>query len=421
MPTPKSNRASAAQLGGLLRGLRERAGLTLRQVGALAEAHPEPVTYDYLSRVEAGQLLPSPAKLLTLAHVYEVPAQRFLDVLELGQFERLAPRLRDPEALREAGLAAAKGGDFPRAYAAFLRGLELARQGGPAAAQTEMKLRISLAIALARLSKVPMAEQQILRVLEERALSADLAARAWNMLSHIEYLLDRLDLAAAAAVMARRKAHAARDAGQRAQALINLANVRFDRGDIRSALALYRKTLPAWPAGAPSSDRVLALVNIGNCEHALGQQADAARTFSTAVSEAEALPDRRLEASARIALGRSLYQQGLLDDARTPMLVAHALGTSHSFHSEAFHSAFYLWRIALASRGGGGDTAELFRVLKRLRLRVGHRTEEVVAFDAHLAETQPRGRRKGEPHALASELSPVRDPHSPASRRRSSR
>src|SRR6185436_2587546 len=133
----------------------------------------------------------------------------------------------------------------------------------------------------------------IFEVLEYR-LPNDVAARALNMLSHLEYQLDRLQIAGAAAVLARRAAGAARDAQQKAQALVNLGNVRFDQKNYSGALILYRRAFATVPGAQakgkdekPGSDRPLVLINIGNCLHEQGDYAGAEQAFQESIALAE--------------------------------------------------------------------------------------------------------------------------------------
>src|SRR2546426_4165231 len=144
-------------LGRYLKELRETSGLTLRQVESLSRSFGEPVAFDYLSRAESGRILPSAHKLISLSHVYEVPAQSFLDTIELGQFEAFAPATRRPEECQELGLAAARRGDYAKAYACFLRGIRLleeSREEGPAQVEQLLRMRSALAIALTQLGKI---------------------------------------------------------------------------------------------------------------------------------------------------------------------------------------------------------------------------------------------------------------------------
>jgi len=388
----------ASQLGEYLRGLRGRTGLTLRQVQDLSQSHPEPITFDYLCRAERGRLTPSPQKLLTLSHVYEVPAQSFLDKLDLAQFEAYSPASRDPEECRRLGVAEGEKGDYRKAYACFQKGLQLldtAPVRDPAeSAELVARMRNNLAITLLRLGKHRMAEQEIERVLERRERSNYITSRSLNVLSGIHYQLDRLELAEAAALAALRIARREGDSDQIRQSLINLANPRFDFGQFRSAATIYRRAIALRRAGENSQDITIALFNLGDCYHRLGDHCKAEDMYQEGLAMAERLGNPRLKARGLLHRGRSLFLGGKLEAARSNLMESRAIGMTHDYCLETFDSMYYLWRMAIGQKVGS-EAAELFRALKKLRLRVDQRSEEVLSFDACLTEVRSRRRQKG--------------------------
>ncbi len=67
------------RLGEKLRILRNRRGLTLRQLGELLD-----VDYGYAGRMERGEKIPNLAMLLKIANLFGVPADQLMrDELEL--------------------------------------------------------------------------------------------------------------------------------------------------------------------------------------------------------------------------------------------------------------------------------------------------------------------------------------------------
>src|SRR5262245_12392547 len=99
-------RGGTLLLGPYLLRLRAQAGLSLRQLETRSLSYPERVNFDYLCRAEGGSVVPSPQKLIGLARIYGVPVKDILDVLEVEQFRKLQPRLKDDAECRRAGLDA---------------------------------------------------------------------------------------------------------------------------------------------------------------------------------------------------------------------------------------------------------------------------------------------------------------------------
>ena len=383
-------------LGSYLRDLRGRSGLTLRAVESISRTLAEPVAPDYLCRAESGQFIPSAEKLITLAQIYEIPSQHFLDQIELAQCMALAPGDEDPEACRKIGLAAADHGDYSRAYAAFKKGLLILRANGNRVGLSEQLARLgtSLAIALKRLGKFRLAQKEIETVLELKGRSDSVSASALNTLADIHYQLDRMELAEGAALAARRAARRARSDRGLAAALMNLGNVRLERERYRAAIALYRRSISLLPAESADHDMGAALVNVGLCHERLGEIEAAEQAYRDAQQVADRLSNPRLKVACLSHTGRFLARCGRIEEARSLLLNARAMGMTHDFRSETFHATFHLWRMALEA-GMGGEAGELFKALKRLRLRMDQRSEEVGSFDAYLDEIRSAVRRKG--------------------------
>ena len=282
---------------------------------------------------------------------------------------------RRPEECQELGLAAARRGDYAKAYACFLRGIRLleeSRKEEPAQREQLLRMRSALAIALTQLGKLRLAEQQIGLVLQERSASDHVSSRALNALAVIDYELDRLSLS---------------------------EGVAWASLQVASSIATRTRR-----------------VRIGNCYDKLEQFREAEESYQRGLELAERGLNPRFKARGLMDLGRCQFHQGRHDEARSILMQSRAIGMTHDYRSETFHSSYYLWRIALEQRVGS-EAVELFRALKRLRMRVDQRSEEVVSFDAYLTEVRSRKRRQGghdadDPEARSSPSSPppARDP-----------
>ena len=381
------------KLGSFLREVRKTSGLSLRGVEKASKALPEPVSFDWLSKAESGVFLPSPEKLITLSLVYETPAQDFLDQIELAQLLAIAPKERDPESLCQAGVSAAKRGDYGLAYAAFKKAEnELSEEDGV----RRRHIRRGLANALLSMGRYRLALRVAEQLLADRASEPDVECSALLVAASAQYQLGRLRLAEATA---REAVRAARRGGLRdplQKALITLGNARFDLGDLRRSLWAYERAVAQ--EEAPSYDQGVLLSNIGNCLAALGDHARAESAYRQAIARAEEVANPRLKALCFMHLGTAYYRWGRLDQARTTLHDAREIAESHDYPVEGFQSSYYLWRMAVEA-GVGSETGELFKALKRLRLRVDQQSEEIVSFDRYLDQIHPFRRRKGARHA----------------------
>ena len=107
--------------GRYLRTLRERRNLSLQDVCSLSQAFAETLNKGYLSRCENGRQRLAFLKVTPLSRIYRVPADVFLERLELDQeLDRVgAPDTEglNFDELTKSGTAALNKGHFWNAYA----------------------------------------------------------------------------------------------------------------------------------------------------------------------------------------------------------------------------------------------------------------------------------------------------------------
>jgi transcriptional regulator with XRE-family HTH domain len=153
-----ANLKGSQRLGSYLRRLRNGYGYSLRRVEERARAEGGEIDNSQLSRYEKGICYPSFDKLRVLASVFNVSIQSFSDVVELEAYEELKPAEGEPRQLLDAGTDALRAGDSGRAFAHYERALELLLDepsGSAERGELLGEVRVHLAIALARLGKLP--------------------------------------------------------------------------------------------------------------------------------------------------------------------------------------------------------------------------------------------------------------------------
>jgi transcriptional regulator with XRE-family HTH domain len=110
--------------------LREKHGLSLRDVAEAAREHVEPIGFEYLSRLERGQLMPSVPKLATLAAIYERPLSELINLYEVEQLRKLIPERTTLAKSQQLGSRCLADGDLARALTCFLGALDAAEREG---------------------------------------------------------------------------------------------------------------------------------------------------------------------------------------------------------------------------------------------------------------------------------------------------
>jgi transcriptional regulator with XRE-family HTH domain len=177
----------SVRLGSYLRRLRVGYGYSLRRVEERAKVAGGEIDNSQLSRYEKGICYPSFDKLRVLASVFNVSVQAFSDVVDLESCEVLKSHDGEPKALVSEGNAALKAGAFGQAFAYYDLALDHLYSSGSVEATNEesvVQTRINLAIALCRLGKLALAEQEVRQALRAaRKLSPTLTARAFLMLA----------------------------------------------------------------------------------------------------------------------------------------------------------------------------------------------------------------------------------------------
>lgn len=375
----------SARLGSYLRRLRAGYGYSLRRVEERARAEGGEIDNSQLSRYEKGICYPSFEKLRVLASVFNVPIQAFADVVDLEVYEELRPESTDPERLLDEGAGALRAGEAARAFACYERALEVLETTSRDAEAPEPvgRARVHLALALHRLGKLSLSEQELRRVLREHSDMRD-SLRAQAILNLANVHADQGDQ-----VLAEMECERAHDVARRsgsdllaARALHTHGRVLAELGEHNRAVGQYRRALEVYGRCGEGYEVVRVRVNIGGCFVAMGKTREGIRLLREALLEARAGGFRRMEARAWSLLGEAHFRAS--DHARARKCFRQSDGVSCSAEKYAdlvFVNAFYEWKM---SREEDNPTREkiAFGRLKALRSGIEKRFPEVEAFDA---------------------------------------
>jgi tetratricopeptide (TPR) repeat protein len=389
-----ANLKGSQRLGSYLRRLRSGYGYSLRRVEERARAEGGEIDNSQLSRYEKGICYPSFDKLRVLASVFNVSIQSFSDVVELETYEAFKPAGNDPRAMLDDGTSALRRGDSGLAFACFERALELMLAGeedeeGTAAPRDHEllgEIRVHHAMALARLGKLALAEQELRSALRgSEDLSSPLRIRAVVTLASIHAQQGDRFLSELEAGRGYEMAMAEAEQRLAVMALHIQAKALYEQGRYRDAIERFRETARLYDACGEPFEATRVRVNIGANYVALGKVREGMRQLRSALDEARAAGQRRLEALAWSHLGEAYQQTGDVPRARGCFRESDTLaGQGPDKHTDIlFLNAFHEWKMADSEDNPTRAKIALGR-LKVLRSTLERRFPEVEEFDRYV-------------------------------------
>ena len=383
-----ANLKGSTRLGNYLRRLRSGYGYSLRRVEERARAEGGEIDNSQLSRYEKGICYPSFDKLRVLASVFNVSIQSFSDVVDLEIFEELKPESSDPTDLMQTGDRAIKAGDHGAAFACYERAIELLldKRGDIEARKLLGRVRVTHAVALTRLGKLALAEQELRAALRAHArLDATTQVRALLSLANIHADLGDTILSEIEAEKSSRLANQVGLERYEAMAKHTLARVLADQGRFAAAVDRYREAAHLYGNCGETFEAIKVRIGIGTCYVDLGKNREGVRMLSSALTEAKAAGHRRLQAFAWSSLGQAYYRQKDVGRARGCLRESDALALYNNEKQSdiLFLNAYYGWKIA-----GDADNPTRERIafgrLKALRSDLERKFPEVEAFDKYM-------------------------------------
>ncbi len=381
----QSNLKGSARLGSYLRKLRSGYGYSLRRVEERARAEGGELDNSQLSRYEKGICYPSFDKLRILASVFNVSIQSFSDVVDLESYEDFKSTEGDAGELIEQGIEAVRHGDNGRAFALLEGAIERLIKAPADSHRQELigRARVNQAVALNRLGKLSLAEQELRRAIRmSDQLSPKLRTRALLTLANIHADQGDSFLSEMEAERACRFAREASLDRLAAQALHTLGRVLADQGHPARAIEHYREAASLYSKCGESYEAVRLRVNIGACYVDSGKWREGIRLLRTALGEARSAGHRRLEALAWSNLGEAYYHQKDVKRSRGCFRESDALSVYNNEKQPdlLFFNAYYEWKMAGEENNPTREKIAFGR-LKALRSSLERRSPETEAFD----------------------------------------
>jgi len=386
-PQAATNLKGSQRLGSYLHRLRTGYGYSLRRVEERARAEGGEIDNSQLSRYEKGICYPSFDKLRVLASVFNVSIQSFSDVVELEAYESLKPEAGQPRQLLEDGTEALRSGDSARAFACYERALEILLDESSAPAERRELLgevRVHQAVALSRLGKLSLAEQELRNALRKpEELGDSLRVRAVVTLASIHAQQGERFLSELEAGRAYEMARAAGLDRMAVMALHILAKDLCEQGRHREAIERFRETARLYEECGEHFEATRVRVNIGSNYVSMGKVREGIRLLRSTKEEARVAGHRRLEALSWSHLGEAYYQLKDLKRARGCFRESDTLAGQHKHNDVLFLNAFYEWRMAVTEDNPTRVKIALGR-LKVLRSTLERRFPEVEEFDRYV-------------------------------------
>jgi tetratricopeptide (TPR) repeat protein len=246
--------------------------------------------------------------------------------------------------------------------------------------------RLYLSNALKRLGKLSLAERELRTALRSvDQLPGALKAQALLSLANLHADQGDLFLAELEAEKAQAFARAEGLDQLTAHILHTLARVLADRGQYAAAIERYREAASFYDRCENYYEATRVRINIGVCFVTMGKSREGIRLLRDALNDAHAKGHRRLEANAWSSLGEAYFR--LNDPAKSRVCLAESnslAGTETEPQNDLlFVNAFYEWKMA-GEEGNPTREKIAFGRLKALRASLERRLPEVEAFDAHV-------------------------------------
>jgi tetratricopeptide (TPR) repeat protein len=278
-----------------------------------------------------------------------------------------------------------KAGAFGQAFAYYDFALDQLYASGSVEDTHEsvIQTRINLAVALSRLGKVALAEQEVRQALRStRKLSPALTARAFLMLANLHADQGDLIMSESEAEKALELAKAEELTLVAARALHTLGRVLGERQQHLAAIERYREASALYDACGDRYEAVRVRINVGDCYVALGKTKEGIRLLRSALAEARTAGLRRIEAQAWSNLGEAHFRLGETAQAQSCLRQSDALASSPEKYPDVlFFNAYYEWKMA-SNEANPTREKIAFGRLKALRSSLERRFLEVEAFDA---------------------------------------
>jgi transcriptional regulator with XRE-family HTH domain len=342
-----------SRLAFYLRQLRSNPSRTLRQVAEESKVYRETISISLLADAEKGHVVPSAAKLITLAKIYRVSPQRFLDLIELDAIKPDGRR----ESLEEVEARAKQMfdlGEYAQAHALSEKALLMTQDE-----EHRAIIRKRKAVCLWKMGKTHWARDEFEAVLAHYGLPTEAKLSTYANLSAVFRQMRNFEMSRAMALQALALAQTLEDKKHRGIVQNTLGNLDMDlyeeqhRGDpalLRRATEHYLEAIACFEGDAPEarSQALVAMLNLGECYVLQGAAQRGFTCLKKAFQLSEDINNQRYIALSLNILGKCYHERGDFASAEGYLLKSDTIALQQGYNDLRFANNFYLWKIAKA-------------------------------------------------------------------------
>jgi transcriptional regulator with XRE-family HTH domain len=376
------------RFGAFLRKLREDRRLTLDAIEELSSAHRDRISKTYLSRCENGRTLPSFTKLFTLSKIYKTRLTGLAERLELDVELEEMPAIdlsgTSFEELTSKGNEEVQHGNIKRAFLLYNAAWDMASlEEKPAdRADKESRARLSLAIALFRLGRLEMAEEECKTIISLPDVTQYLLRRAFVLLAAVYYENNRHELTR---IMVE-QAYAKIDPGDErstADILSMQGLLHFESGKLEEARADLERARQGYEKMKDDFSLCKTFANSAEVE-AAAHNLDAALTlFNRSLDIARNLGYQYYVAKRLHDIGLLHHGRGRGDLASKNFYESNEISRRAEYYDITFLNCFYLWKMAKA-KGDRSGAALNEKSLRFFAFKIEKSFPELDEFKAYL-------------------------------------
>lgn len=376
------------RFGRYLRQLREDRRLTLDRIEDLSAAYQDRISKTYLSRCENGRTLPSFTKLFTLSKIYKTRLTSLAERLQLDvELEGMPPvdvSGTTFEDLASRGSDEVRRGNIRKAFLLYNAAWEMTalEEDESNRHRKEAEARTALAIALYRMGRIEMAEEECKNIVSLPDIPLRLARRALVLLSAIYYDSARRELARIMIAEAEKRIESD-DPKSRADILAMKGLLQLEAADYDGASVSLRGAQEIYRSLGNRFELCKTRANLAKLAVATGRPDEAMDLYeqSLEIARREAYDyytARRLHDIARLH-----YDAGRHEPARARFVESMEISRRSEFDDITFLNCFYLWRIAREHDDRAGAAINE-KSLRYFSFRIETSFRELEEFRAYL-------------------------------------
>ncbi len=387
----ENTQKNVTRLAAFLRGLREEFRKTLRQVAEESKEHHEQISSSLLADAEKGKVIPSVPKLITLAKIYRIHPQRFIDLIDLDLQLENSESDSDIGSLSVKAKEAFSSGNYGQALIIYEQMIPKIDNHNERASAMNRK-----ASCLWKLGKLNWARDEYENVLQVLGIENNLKIAAYNNLAEVFREMGNFELSRTMSNQALTIAIHMKDVLKEGIIYNSLANTNFDiferlgRSDteiLDNAINGYKEAMRCFASVNQKTALAVATVNLGN-SIILKKDYDKGEKYLKSGLELCIKEDnKRYISFAHCSLAKAYFETKNYLSAKQHFHKSEMVATTGDYFDLRFENNYYIWLI---SRTEGNEPSERksFKTLLYLRKKIEGDFREIREFEKFVKENK---------------------------------